>query len=754
MQPPAPTDPLLAGTASHAISPDRISAERPDPRPLGVRMMPGLQAIETWTRQGRVWILFDPVVRQYHHLLDEEYQLLRMLDVSSGFASIRARFEAGDPRRRLDAGRFMRQIHQWYRSGLVESVWPDQAESLLVRRDRERRQRFWGSLRNPLMIRLPGFDPRRMLNGVEPWMRWIFQPAGTLMLVVLWSVVLVIGLTTWPQAWERLPGLAELTDPRQWLLIWVTTAVVKVLHELGHGVACRRHGVEPKEMGVLLMFFTPFLFCDVTDAWRLPRARDRIAISAAGMRVELLVAALAALLWWFTQPGVLHHVCLVIMVLGSVNTLLVNGNPLLRYDGYYILSDAWGVTNLWQRSRQRVGDWFGRLVLGLAPPARHDEETAKSKTLLVYGVASLAYRWFVLAAVLWLAYRLLQPWGWGNLAIVIGLWMVVVSAAAPSIQWYRRLVTEASRPTTGRWRRLGAAVLLLTGLGFAGLVPIPNRMNTATVFRPDQADEVFVTVGGTLTEILQPPNSAVRVGEPIVRLRDTKLEVERLRLQGELRRAEAWEKHLEARGAIVPEARTQLPAARAKREDVSSQLRQLEGDLRRLDLIAPQAGQVWPVARPRQPPAEGRLKSWDGDPLNVRNQGAFLNAGTHVCSVGPKDRWQAFLFVDQDRIERLRPGLVVWLYPQHLPAVRLPGTILNLARVNADSVPPVLADEVEPRTAANAAGNPRIYQVQVAISDPNDQLLVEGRGRAVIWLDRRTGLDLARDWLATTLTLW
>lgn len=751
-EPVHPDQPSWARSRARDPSGDR-KRENLDRRPLGVRMTPGLQAIESWTRQGRVWVLFDPIVGRYHRLLDEEYQLLRMLEVSSGFATLRTRFEAGDPRRRLDPNRFQQLLSQWYRDGLVESVWPDQATSLLAQRYRERRQRWWGALQNPLLIRLPGFDPRGLLRLVEPWMSWVLQPVGTGVIVATWLLVLGIFLTTWPLGWERMPAVHDLAAPRQWLVLLLTMGVVKVLHELGHGLACRLRGVEPKEMGVLLMLFTPFLYCDVTDAWRLPRARERIAISAAGIRVELLLAGFAGLGWWATQPGTIHQVCWVVMVLGSVNTLLVNGNPLLRYDGYYMLADALGITNLWQRSRRQVAEVVGKWSFAIPPVPRPDQDSRMVFPLLLYGIASMAYRWVVLLVVLWFVYQVLRPWGWGGLAVVVGLWMIAFAAGPACFRGYRRVSSEVARSARSRRRARATGSLVVLGVVIAFFIPLPSRMSASAIFRPAGAEEIFVTVGSELVEILARPGTTVPEGAGIARLRDKKLEIERLRLLGELRRAEAWQLHLEARGSTEPEARSRLPAAVAKRADLEGQLRELERDLKRLELTSTRAGRVWPVVRPKEPPSEDRLETWSGVPLEDSKLGAYFPAGTHVCSVGPDDQWQAFLYVDQDRIERLRPGLSVRLYPQHLPGVRLPGTILNLARVTAETVPPALADTL--LAASGPAGTtPRIYQVQVSIDVPATDLLVEGRGSAVVWLDSLTAWEQGRRWLAATLAIW
>ena len=135
-------------------------------------------------------------------------------------------------------------------------------------------------------------------------------------------------------------------------LVWflLAIAVSKALHELGHGLVCKHFGGECHELGLMLLVFTPCLYVNVSDAWLLPNKWHRIAISAAGMAVEVLLAAVCTFIWWFSEPGMLNYLCLNVMFISSVSTLVFNANPLLRYDGYYILSDLMEVPNLRQKA--------------------------------------------------------------------------------------------------------------------------------------------------------------------------------------------------------------------------------------------------------------------------------------------------------------------------------------------------------------------------------------------------------------------
>jgi putative peptide zinc metalloprotease protein len=445
------------------------------------------------------------------------------------------------------------------------------------------------------------------------------------------------------------------------------------------------------------------------------------------------------------------------MVIGSVNTLFINGNPLLRYDGYYLLSDYLGIVNLWQRSRIRVANALTHLFTAVRHRGESADDRFVSFFLLGYGLVSIAYRWFVLAVMLIFLYRLLEPLGLRWAAIAVGCWVVGVSMFKPFFSWSRNLMELAGRHVRAR-RRVGllsfAAMSIAVGMFF---LPLPSRVRVAAVLRPADATDVFVSVPGTLKDIESRPGQMVRSGDVIAVLSSPNLEIERLRLEGEIRRADAWLEHLEARGATDPQSRSLVPAAKAKRDDLAGQLDEIRADLARLVLRAPADGRVWPGPRVIDSRDGDDLADWTGSPMDARNVGAFMATGTKVCTVGSTDTWHAFLYVSQTEVEDLRPGLMVRVKPLHLPGVVIEGVIRRIAKVNADSVPPQLADSIDvdlgrgPRKDATLPS--RVFQVQVSIPRPAQNLIVDSRGDATIRLDRRTLWEMITRLIAKTFVL-
>lgn len=338
--------------------------------PLRLRLRPDLELQSRGTGGRRRRVLRDPLTRRHFLFQEEEYALATLLDGERSVAEIGRQFERDWPLHRFGAARFQAFVARLHRDGLLLDDSPGQARVLRTRRRRRRRNAWLHAPGQLLAIRLPGVNPQRFLNAAYPWVRWCFSPIAVLLTCALMATALVLVLLHPAEVHQRLPDLQSWLQPRQLWLVAAVLAGAKLLHELGHAFACKHFGGECREMGLLLLVFTPCLYCDVSDAWMIPNRWRRAAVDAAGMYVEGALAAASTLVWWNSEPGWLNRICLMVMGVCGVSTLVFNGNPLLRYDGYFILSDVLDVPNLWQRSRAAVQSTAARWCLGMRGPRR------------------------------------------------------------------------------------------------------------------------------------------------------------------------------------------------------------------------------------------------------------------------------------------------------------------------------------------------------------------------------------------------
>ena len=710
-----------------------------------------LLAAPTQLRGRRYWTIKDPVALRYYQLRDEEHFLWRLLDGQHSLDQLVLEFERRFAPRRLRRSELAGFLMLLHREGLVLAPAWGQGQELVARRDQRRWHQQLSQLTNLLAIQLPGINPDRALSAIVPRLSWIFSTWFLAAVLCLLTASGVLAAVNFGTLIERLPHFRDFFSPANLLWLAAALALVKSLHELGHAVACKHFGGECNRLGLMLLVFTPALYCDVSDAWMFASRWRRIAVSAAGMAVELVLAALALLLWSVTEPGWINALCLNIVFVCSVGTVLINGNPLLRYDGYYILADLLGTPNLRQQASAAVSRGLAWLLAGVTLEQPRLLAEPGWPLLWAYGLGAAIYRTLVLVAILWFVYAALAPRGLAvvaQLVTVLTLAAVVAAPAAGGARW----LSDPSRRKQLQPRRLLLASLGLAALAAAILlVPLPSRVTAPVVFRPQHARRIYVTTPGRLMSAVA-AGSAVRAGQEIARLQSPALERQVVALAS---RAGAQRLHLaqlELRRHDDESLGDQLPAAAKLLADLDAQLNEQQRELARLTLTAPIAGTVLPPpARPEPPAANGDLATFAGTPLDEPNRGCKLEAGTLVCLVGEASQLEGVAIVNEADVQRLSVGQRVRLRVSELPGNILYGQVADVSRLNSDELPPeIVARQMLPlarRPDGSVHGAGTYYEAVIAVDPHTAPLLVNATGWARIevapqplWLHLYRGL--------------
>ena len=380
-------------------------------RPLPLRQRADLTIESAIYQDEQSWIVKDPVSLKYHRLRKPEIIVLEMLDGKSTLEDIKERLQYEFPTKIVRLSDLQSLISSLYRAGMLLSDGPGQADQLLKRDGETKQREMIGRLSNVLAIRFPGYDPERILNWLHPKFGWIFDRVG----IIIWCIVAITAgsllLANLDEFRQRLPNFYEFFSARNFFWLALVMAVTKIGHEIGHGLSCKHFGGECHEIGFMLLVFTPAMYCDTSDSWLLPNKWHRAFIGFAGMYVEVFLASIATFLWWFTQPGLFNFMCLNVMFVSSVSTVIFNANPLLRYDGYYILSDILEIPNLAQKSKLAMMNALRVHCLGMRPVSQRQLPAQGHFTFIAYSIASFLYRWFVLAAIIWFVSEMFEPYG-------------------------------------------------------------------------------------------------------------------------------------------------------------------------------------------------------------------------------------------------------------------------------------------------------------------------------------------------------
>jgi len=697
-----------------------------------LRMRPDLVCRPVSFGARRYWVVKDPVAMRYFHLQPEEYELLTMLDGRTAPAALRHAINRKLAPRELSAEALHAFLVRLHQGGLVLAETGGQGAALDTRQREQIGQRRRFAWLQILALRFRGCDPQPFIEWLYPRCRWLLSPWPLLAGIVLVLGALLLLFSRWQMFLDRLPAATAFFSAENLLWVGVSLAVVKILHELGHALAARHFGTPCHEIGLMLLVFVPCLYCNVSDTWLLPNRWRRAAVAAAGIYVELVIAAACTFLWWTSTPGPVNMLLLGAMFVCSVSTVLFNGNPLMRYDGYYILSDLVGIPNLAQRSRQALLEPLARLTLGMRLFSGRLFPERRRGLLVGYAVASLVYRVLVLTAILWM---IVQVLAWYRLEVLAHMVLGIVVLGVVGMPLFG-LVRFFSDPARRRQvRTLRAAVaggLSVAAFAFVCLVPLPARISAPVVVEPTDAALHYVAVPGTLEEILVDPGQQVDRGTPLARLASFELEHELLGLEADVVKQRRFVQNLELqrRGDQLPEAREALA-------DLRRRLSDRRKDEQRLTLTAAVSGTVMPPPAKHEPEdSEAALRTWEGSTLAEENLSAYLETGTLFCLVGDPGHLQPVLVVDQNDVDLVQPGQQVRLALEHQPGRVLAGTVLEIERREMEIAPATLAASGRLATGAKPTGPPRpatpVYRARIALNKPAPHLLLQARGRAKI----------------------
>jgi putative peptide zinc metalloprotease protein len=402
------------------------------------------------------------------------------------------------------------QLHQ---SDLLDGGLPPDMAELERRADRERRRGLIGRIRSPMAMRFPLFDPDRFLDRTLPFVRPIFTRAG----FAAWVALVALGLVLAAQHWSELTANAvdRMLAAGNLALLALSYPVIKALHEFGHAYATKIRGGEVHEMGIMLLVFLPVPYVDASSSSAFRGRWHRARVGAAGIMVELALASLAMVLWTELGTGLVRAALFNIMLIGGVSTVLFNGNPLLRFDGYYVLSDLVEIPNLDTRSKRYLVYLIQRYLLGLDEVESPVQGPGERAWFVAYGIASFAYRTtMTLAIALFVATKFFVA------GVALALLSVVQMLGLPAWRALRFLLTSPQLRLRRRRALLGSGGIALALLVLLFLLPVPYAtVAEGVVWVPDD-DILRAGADGFIAQLLVPPDSIVSAGQPVMRLDD------------------------------------------------------------------------------------------------------------------------------------------------------------------------------------------------------------------------------------------
>ncbi len=686
------------------------------------------------------WIVKDPIGLKYYRFQDEEYFILESLDGTKSLETIKEDFEAKFPPQKITLEEIQNFVGQLHQCSLIVVGVPDQGHELLKRRKKRRRREILAACSNILAIRFKGVDPNRFFDKIVPYVRWFFHPFTLCCcLLLMASALLLIGIE-FDHFRSKLPEFQQFFGPGNLILLSVVLFFTKVLHEFGHGLSCKVLGGECHELGVMILVLTPCLYCNVSDSWMLPSKWKRAGIGIAGVFVECTLASIATFIWWFTKENTLHYLCLNIMFISSISTIVFNINPLLRYDGYYILSDLLEIPNLRQKATKIMSQKAQEWLLGME--TQEDPFLPKRNQALfaLYTVAAVCYRWVVMASILFFVYRFFDSYGlkviaqgiavmslWGLLGMP--LWKIGKFFWVPG-RIYKVKKSHFYPSLLGLFAIIGVCCFVKLPYSICAPAVLELRSDSSTT-----ANILAPKSGGTLSKVNVQEGDYVKAGDVLVELKNPALFSELNDVKGQILETEKEIKTCEQLGANQ-EAVARLHEMQARLTGLNKAYDALQVDVSRLKLVSPIDGIVvspyWRVDRNTKfHDASSELLQWDGTPLLERNLNMAVEPGVHICSVGDPKKLEAIIVVDQSKKDDVAKGQKVKIKLTERPSELYFGEIkddVDIERRAMSSVPYQLSTKgggpIATETGEGGEERPQMESIRVRVDLDNDDELM------------------------------
>ncbi len=574
--------------------------------------------------RGSVWYLLRDTSSGRHHRVSETaYHIVGRL---TGSLSVQQVWDATVEQlgeRAPTQDEVIHLLSVLHDSHLIQSEMTPDVDELFQRRDSGAKKKRIATA-NPLYFRVPLLDPTAFLDRWVNWARPFYTSIG----LMVWVLIIALAAIMLIPHWRDLALYsARLLEMRYLVLMALCYPIIKALHELGHAFAVRVWGGEVREMGVALMMLIPVPYVDASAASAFKERHRRVIVGAAGIMVELLLAALAGMLWLNTEQGIVRDIAFAVMAIGGISTALFNGNPLMRLDGYYVLSDALEIPNLGARANASVVAVIQRYLLGIRHARVVVTDGFERVFLPAYCLASNAYRLYISSViVLWLASKSL------GLAMILGGWMLFTQVGVP-VYRAAEFVLRSSAFARNRMRAVvvsagavGGVVLLLY------VVPVPVSSHAlGVIWYPEQA-QIRASTSGFVKSVHVVESEPVSAGDTVIELASPEAEAKHAVSVARVQVLQVRVRHaLRDKPTDVQSATQELATMKAELADAR----------RKTENLTIQAG------------ATGRLILPHADDL----LGTYVKQGTTLGHIVNHDDLVIRVAVTQEQAGRIRDGV-------------------------------------------------------------------------------------------------
>lgn len=366
-----------------------------------------------------------------------------------------------------------------------------------------------------LFFSVPLVKPDNFLKVTYPYVAWLFTNTISFITIIALTIAVLITLG---RIDEFFTTFLDMFSPQGALIIGVTFTIIKIFHELGHAYSAHKHGLKVPHMGIAFMVMYPVFYTETTSAWHLASKKDKVQIGLGGIRIELIFAAIFLLVWNYTGPGLLQSIAFSVVAISLVGSLLINLNPLMRFDGYFILSDMLGIENLHSRSFACARWKLRKVLFGWKDEPPEDAHPSKLRLFITFGWATIIYRFFLFMGIAILVYTLF-PKPLGLILMIIEIaWFILRPMGSEIKVWFSR-----SSELMAYWR--GRMTFGLFGILLIMLfLPVQSSISAPAVYHAQEHADFYAPYPSKILSFRISENRKVEKGEVLLKLESPELE--------------------------------------------------------------------------------------------------------------------------------------------------------------------------------------------------------------------------------------
>jgi len=685
--------------------------------------------VKEQTQDGKPMVMvLIPKTRRYYPFTHAQWALLQLFDGERSYAEIAeiatARTSA------IHTEEYVREFAEsmadqpfWHRTAQEQNValWQKLTE------ERQRKAQSKSKFGDLAEINFSAWDPNKFLTKAHDRLGFVFGRSFLIFNLVLFAFTAFVWIDRWGEIGHDSLEYYNFTHKGFGDIVefWVLIFLVGFLHEASHGLVCKHTGGEVHRMGFLLIYLSPCFFCDVTEAWVFGSKWQRITTMAAGLWSELILCGLATVAWWGLPPGgFVHEISYKIILIAGVAALLINLNPLVKLDGYYIFTEMLEISELKESSTDFTTSWVKKNIFRLPVTVPH--VPWRRRILFVpYSILSGAYGYvllfFVVRFVYNIAYNYSPQWAFvpalGLAGLVYRSRMRTLGRFMRSVYLDKKDLLKAQMQT--RRALAGGCVLLLLLLAPFWQESISGRVTLEAI----QKSVIRSRVSGSISEVRADEGELVAAGTPLMQLRDLKLE-------SDLARAEA---DYEIAGAEVTRARL-------KNADYGPAAHEREQLAMRVGLLKDQSAQLL---------IRSELSGVVSTPRMKDRLGSYVRAGTELAEVADVASMKARVYVSESDLRNVRVGSLAKVHVDGL----FP-TFVGTVTAIAPGVSP-LEEGVMDKEQYIGLHSPHYYFADISIANPDGALRMGMTGGAKIVVQRRSlagmAYELVRDFVSRKL---